>query len=173
MGSRQTSMITLAVLAVIVVFMGVFGVVAVTRDLPDNSLVESKPACEPREISKNTRVRPGQVTVSVYNSGQRSGLASRTMEQFITRGFGPGDSGNARTKRVARVEVRADAKDSPAARLVAAQFGGDTPIVTGKKMLGPGINVVVGDDFDKLRKGAPKAVRATADTTICSPPIDE
>lgn len=174
MNARQTSVVTLSVLAVIVLFMAVFGVVAVTRDLPGDSLVESKPVCEPRKIAKGSKVRPGQVTVSVFNAGRRSGLASRTMEQFITRGFGAGDSGNAKTKKVTRVLVRSDAKNSPAAKLVAAQFGPDTPVVTPKKELaGPGINVVVGDDFDKLLKGAPKAVKVTEDTTICSPPIDE
>ncbi|KQY62644.1 MULTISPECIES: LytR C-terminal domain-containing protein [unclassified Nocardioides] len=172
MGERQTSTVTLAVLGVICVLMAVFGFSQLTRGLPDSIVADEKPACEDHTLKAGTKVRPGDITVSVYNAGRTSGLASQTMEKLILRGFGTGSSGNASSAKVDRVEVRADARNNPAARLVASQFGPGTPVVTGKDMLGIGIVVVVGDKYTKLSKRAKKSVPVTKDTVVCRPPVD-
>ena len=77
MTPRQTSALTLSVLAVLCVFMVVFGLVAVTRDFPTDSLVgDATPACKAKVIKAGTKVRRGDVTVSVFNASGREGLAS-------------------------------------------------------------------------------------------------
>ncbi|WP_067437952.1 LytR C-terminal domain-containing protein [Nocardioides jensenii] len=173
MDSRQTSTVTMAVLAVICVFMALFGISQVTRGLPTDSIVaDEKPACETKTLKAGTKVRASDVTVSVFNASERNGLASKTMEKLITRGFGAGDSANAPSAKVRRVEVRAATSDDPAAKLVAAQFGKGTPVVTDQEQLGIGIVVVVGSNFTALSKGATKAVPVTEDSTVCSPPPD-
>ncbi|QIX28291.1 LytR C-terminal domain-containing protein [Nocardioides sp. JQ2195] len=171
MDRRQTSATTLGVLGLICVFMLVFGLTQATKGFPKSSFGGSTPVCVDKTIPKGSKVRTGDITVSVFNAGQRSGLASKTMEQLIVRGFGPGDSGNARRSGVKRVEVRAAQQDT-AARLVAAQFGAGTRVVTDKELLGVGIVVVVGDDFKALIKKSPRKMKAAEDTRVCTPPLD-
>ncbi|KRF16509.1 hypothetical protein ASG90_09450 [Nocardioides sp. Soil797] len=170
MDRRQTSAVTLGVLALICVLMLIFGVTQTTKGFPKASFGDSDPACVEKTIPAGSKVRTGDITVSVYNAGKRSGLASKTMEQLIVHGFGAGDSGNARKAGVKRVEVRAANHDA-AARLVAAQFGAGTPIVTDKELLGVGIVVVVGDEFQSLVKKSPRKLKAGEDTAVCTPPI--
>lgn len=172
MTSRQTSALTLGVLGVLCVLMAVFGFVAVTRDFPTDSIVGAKaPLCENKVIKAGTKVRRGDVTVSVFNASGREGLASKTLEQLITRGFAAGESGNAPDAKVKRVQIRANDPKDPAARLVAAQFGPRTKIVSGRHRLGVGIVVVLGKNFSTLSKKTRKAIKVKTDITVCSPPL--
>lgn len=168
---RQTAALTLGVLGVICVLMLVFGVSQALRSFPKASFGTEKAACVDKTIPAGKRVRTGDITVSVFNAGRQSGLASKTLEKLIVRGFGAGESGNARRTKVKRVEIRAPQHDT-AARLVAAQFGGDTPVVTDKQLLGPGITVIVGDDFNSLAGKTPRKMKADEDTAVCAPPIE-
>lgn len=171
MDRHKTSAVTLGVLSLICVFMLLFGVTQTTKDFPKSSFGDPDPVCVDRVIEAGAKVRSGDVTVSVFNAGKRSGLAGKTLEQLIVRGFGAGDSGNAGKTGVKRVEIRA-ARDDTAARLVAAQFGSGTKIVTDKELLGVGIVVVVGDEFQALAKKSPRKMKADEDTTVCAPPLD-
>ena len=118
-------------------------------------------------LRKGDRVRARDVTVSVYNAGTRSGSASRTQEQLLSRGFLPGDVGNAPDgTRVRSVRVLAPRRDDPAARLVALQFGPRTPLQVTGDDLGPGVEVVVGDRFERLAK-APRFIRASRAGSGC------
>src|SRR3546814_555058 len=128
--------------------------------------------CDSRAIAKGAKVRPTDVTVSVYNASRRSGLASGTMADLMERGFGKGKSGNMPESKVSRVEVRATSKSDPAARLVASQFGRGTTITTDYPSTGEGIVVVVGEKFRKLSGRAAKHATATTSTEICSPILD-
>ena len=176
MDRRATSAATLAVLSVLCVLALMFGLRAVTSDLPDDPIVESPDAtCVEQEISAGTKVRPADVMVSVFNAGTRSGVASKTMSTLQIRGFTAGRTDNDRDARVKRVEVRGD-PSNPAVQLVAAQFGPDTKISDLSGNLGSdsaepnelGVVVVIGDDFEKLGRKV-GSVRAEEDTTICSP----
>lgn len=169
---RRTTAITLSALVVLCLFGLFFGVRAVTAELPgDGILKESAPTCTDRPVSAGSTITAEEITVSVYNGGGRSGLASRTMQEFVKRGFAAGDSGNARDTGVKVAQVWADSKDNPAAKLVLRQLGQGFKIHTGKPALGVGVVVVLGSDFEQLAKSAPSRIKVTKDATICSPPL--
>jgi hypothetical protein len=173
MNRRATSAATLAVLFVLCLLALVFGVKALTSDLPDDPIVKDPQAtCVDQEITAGTKVRPADVLVSVYNGGTRSGVASKTMSALQIRGFAAGKTDNDRSSNVRRVAVFGD-PSNPAVQLVAAQFGSEARISEGR---GPtdgdsnelGVVVVVGDDFDRLGRKV-GSITAEDDTTICSP----
>jgi hypothetical protein len=173
MNGRSSSAATLAVLLVICLMGLVFGLKALTSDLPDDPIVEDpKGTCVDQEITAGTKVRPADVLVSVYNGGARSGVASKTLSALQIRGFAAGQTDNARNSDVKRVQVWGDPLN-PAVQLVAAQFGSETRISSDHEPASGtsselGVVVVVGPDFTKLgpRVGS---VTAEQDSTICSP----
>ena len=95
----------------------------------------------------------GQVQVSVYNAGTRAGLAQATLSKLHKRGFRNGDVGNAPSGTVVkRAQVWTTQRHDAAARLVAKQLGAGAPVRTVGKNLGPGVDVVVGNNFHQLAK---------------------
>lgn len=169
MDKRETSGGTLAVLAGVTVLMLVLGLYWATRPFPSLTSYSDSSACVDTQVTAGQKLHPSEVVVSVFNAGAKSGGASEAMKRLMKRGFAPGDTGNAGTAGVQRVQVWAD-PNSPAAKLVAAQFGAGTPIVDGKPSLGDGIIVVVGDG---LRQWHPRvdAVVADTDAFICGPKV--
>ncbi|CAM3168999.1 LytR C-terminal domain-containing protein [Nocardioides dubius] len=171
MDHKRTT-ITLSALVLLCLFGLFFGLRAVTAELPGEGILnESAPTCTNRVVSAGSTITSEEITVSVYNGGGRSGLASRTMQEFVERGFSAGDSGNARDTGVKVAQVWADSKDNPAAQLVLRQLGKGFKIHTGKPALGVGVVVVLGSDFEQLAKSAPSRIEVTEDATICSPPL--
>ncbi|MDO7868012.1 LytR C-terminal domain-containing protein [Nocardioides jiangxiensis] len=169
METRETSGPTLAFLVGTTLLMLVVGFIWATRPFPSLSSYSDSSRCVDTQVAAGQKVHPSEVLVSVFNAGRKSGGAGTAMKKLMRRGFAPGDTGNAGTASVRKVEIWAD-PSSPAAQLVAAQFGSGTPIVSGKPVLGDGIVVVVGDG---LRAWHPKvaAVTAEADTYICGPKV--
>jgi hypothetical protein len=168
---RATSAATLAVLLGLCLLGLLFGIKALTSDLPDDPIVENPDAtCVDREVTAGTKVFAEDVLVSVYNAGTRSGVASKTMSTLQIRGFAAGKTGNEKGVNVKRVQVWGD-PSNPAVQLVAAQFG-DAATITAGRASGAtseeGVVVVLGDDFTKLAKKV-RSVTAEDDTTICSP----
>ncbi|WP_235737007.1 LytR C-terminal domain-containing protein [Nocardioides alcanivorans] len=152
--------ITLSVLAVLCLFGIIFGVKALTAPFPEQSLVaDEEPVCQDRDISAGESVGPQEVTVSVYNAGGRAGMASKTMTELIERGFSAGNSGNIDAKQVKFVQIWAETKDNPAARLVARQFGTKVKIVATDDLPGIGVVVVVGPNLKGMQKDAPSPSR--------------
>ena len=148
-----------------------FGIKALTSDLPDDPLVENPDStCVDREVSAGTKVFPEDVLVSVYNAGTRGGVASKTMSTLQIRGFAAGKTGNEKDVDVSRVQVWGN-PTNPAVQLVAAQFGANAKITAGRVSADPsaeGVIVVVGDEFDRLGKKV-RSMTAQQDATICSP----
>ena len=148
-----------------------FGVQALTSDLPDDPIVENPEAtCVEREVTAGTKVFPEDVLVSVYNAGTRGGVASKIMSTLQIRGFAAGKTDNERDVEVSRVQVWGSPAN-PAVQLVAAQFGADARITAGRVSQDSsevGVVVVIGDDFEKLAKKV-SSVTAEEDATICSP----
>jgi hypothetical protein len=169
MEPRETSGRTLTTLVVLTVLMLVLGLYWATRPFPSLTTYSDSSACVDTQVAAGQKVHPSEVVVSVYNAGRKSGGASEAMKRLMKRGFAPGDTGNAGTADVKRAQVWAD-PSSPAAKLVAAQFGSSTQILDGKPTLGDGIVVVVGDN---LRGWPPRvdAVVAQTDTFICGPKV--
>ena len=119
-------------------------------------------------LRKGETVRTRDVTVSVLNSGTRSGLAGQVQEQLVGRGFIAGTAENAPDDQQVRfVRILAPTSKDPAARLVAAQFGPKTYIQSTRDNLGPGVDVVLGDGFKGLVRDAPRRLRATVAGSGC------
>lgn len=125
------------------------------------------PQCE-EGFARGDVVTRADVTVSVFNAGSRSGLADQTLSELTARGFIRGEVGNAPEElgEVRFVRVVAPAKRDPAARLVALQFGRNTLVQKVADDLGPGVDVVVGDDFSGL-VDARKRIKARRDSSSC------
>lgn len=167
---RLRSALTLGVLALLLVAGAAWGVSALTQPLPAPDLaVEEPPVCVDRTVEAGSTIGPGDVVVSVFNGGTTAGLAGRTLTRLASRGFVIGESGNA-GERVQRVQIWAEQLPDPAVRLVRSHLGGRVRVVE-REGLGPGVTVVVGDDFGRLGDGR-RQVRVGEDTTVCSPPSE-
>jgi len=166
---KRTSAITVGATAVVVVVMAVWGYQSLTAPFDDLVSSSSGPTCAPEDQNIIRVVRRGEVTVSVYNTGKRSGRAQATLDLLEGAGFKPGAIGNAPDDLVVtRAEVRTTRQDNPAARLVAAAFGKDTKIVVVDEDYGPGIDVFIGDKFTKLKASAPTKVNLPKPQTTCN-----
>jgi hypothetical protein len=160
---------TLVVAAVLLCIMAVWGFNAATAPVPDDNTSSSGgPTCA-REDQKVTKyVERGDVTVSVYNAGKRSGLAQKTMDLLERAGFKPGEVNNApEGTDVKRAEVYSTEDDDPDAQLVALALGRKTQVVHNDEELGPGVDVVIGDRFKGLNAKAPKNVELPKPETTC------
>ena len=169
-GPKLRTITTLVVLTILLLLGLVWGWTSLTKPLPALSGDEPEPAavCTPQTLEKGSRLSVGQVTVSVFNAGVTDGLATRTIDQFSKKGFTAGDKGNAPgTANVTRVQVWADDRSDPAVQLVLRHLGKGVKVspVQGEP-LGPGIVVVVGDDFGKVLRG-PKSLKVRKDSEVC------
>lgn len=167
---RVVSGVTLLVLVGLLVAGAVVGWQRLSAPLPgrdDEPRRAAGPRCDDG-VARGDVVRTADITVSVYNAGSRSGLAGQTQDELVARGFIPGEVGNAPEELlgVQFVRVLAATRTDPAARLVALQFGANTLIEAVEDDLGPGVEVVVGDDFLGLVE-APAKLRAQASGSGC------
>ena len=167
MSGRRTGLagVTFLVLVGILALGTVIGFRAVSAPVP--GLSQDTPSDEPtcREgLAKGDVVTTGDVTVSVYNAGNRSGLADQTLGELTARGFIAGEVGNAPKDlgQVRFVRILAPRQDDPAAQLVGRQFGPRTLVQPTDQDLGPGVDVVVGDEFAGLVKAPRKLTAATS-----------
>lgn len=156
--------LTLAVLVLLLVGGAVWGYQSLTAPLPE---VNNPPPCSDWTAKKGTKLYPDQVTVSVYNAGNRAGLASRTLRDLEGAGFSTGKQANADDVKVGTAEVWAPSQDDPAAALVASYLGANVKVVK-RDDPAPGIVVVVGDDFATVTEGK-KKIKVAEDTVVCSP----
>ena len=167
--------ITLIGLCVLVVWAAMWGWRSLFADLPDTGLLASDPtpACQPVHVKAGSKVRAKVVEVSVFNSGERQGLAGETLDALIERGFIGGEVGNApRNVSVAKAQVWTTERGDPRARLVARQLGKKVKVHITKKDLGSGVDVVLGDRFQRLSR-APRAVTAKKAKQFCVPVTTE
>ena len=166
MNIHVKTLLTMAVLAVLVVLGVTWGWASLTKPLPH------KPAariCYPTKLQPGDRVSAPKVTVSVFNASTRVGLAERTMSAFEDQGFGAGSVGNAPKGTVVHyAQIWTNDRKNPAVQLVASRLGPHAGIVD-KKHRGPGVVVMVGRQFRDLVQGR-QSTKVTAPTTICSPP---
>lgn len=166
MDARVRSFATLGVLALVLALAAVWGWSALSEPFPDRS---GPPVCVQRDVARGDTVKRRDVTVSVYNAGERVGLAGRTMDLLVAAGFAEGEEANAPgRRRVKRVQIWSEEPRNPAVRLVSSQFGRNVDVVRRTSDV-PGVLVVVGDAFDDLVKGK-RAVKADRAATVCGPP---
>lgn len=157
-----TTAITMLVLVGIVGVAGIVGWKAVTEPMPGLTATKE---CHTESVV--VTLKTSQVQVSVYNAGNRAGLAGDTMKALTRRGFIEGDLNNV-NERVRNVEVRTSIQGSPEAKLVALQFGPKVKPIYSDVDLGRGIDVIVGNKFSGLKKNAKKKIKYTEDKQVCS-----
>lgn len=162
-----TSALTLVVLLVVLAGMAVFGVRALTAPLPDTSTAGGE-ECSDAEKQVQEFITRGDVQVSVYNAGRTSGLAGTTLEKLERAGFRGGNAGNAPDgARVPRALVWTTKPDDSAAQLVASVLGPRTRVRVVPDDLGPGVDVLVGDRFDRVAPGAPRRIKLAEPVENC------
>jgi LytR cell envelope-related transcriptional attenuator len=162
-----TTAITLVVLVLVLGGMAVYGFKSALAPLPGGS-ASSDPTCSQTEKEVQRFLRRGEVQVSVFNAGTKSGLAGKTLEKVEAAGFKAGNSGNAPgSAQVRRAAVWTTQPNDTSARLVALAFGKRTRVEVTETDLGPGVDVIVGNRFKGLDKKAPNRIRLPRPVTTC------
>lgn len=165
------STVTLAVLGVLLVVAAVWGWSAATEPLPGAPDAADAPLCEVRSVEKGEKVFRSDVTVSVFNAGGRSGLASETLDTLVKAGFSRGESGNAPPDVGVRfARIWADDQANPAVRLVRRHLNGKPVVSPNEGIDVSGVLVIVGNQFKGVSKG-PNRVRVKQAAEICSPSV--
>ncbi len=165
-GRKLTTGITLGVLLIVLGGMAAYGIKNALAPLPGGS--SSKKPCSATEKEVKQFLTRGDVQVSVYNAGSRSGLAGQTLDKIEAAGFVPGNAGNAPgTAQVRRAVVWTTQPNDYSAKLVALALGRGTRVEVTETDLGPGIDVLVGNKFQGLNKLAPKQIRLPKPVETC------
>ena len=169
---RLVTALTLVGLTALVVWAATWGWRSLVGNLPDNPLTGSRPTqspCQMVHIPAGGKISSDQVQVSVFNSGDRFGLAGQALDALVERGFLGGEVGNAPPRvRVLRVQVWSTRQGLGRARLVARQFGPGVPVLITKRNLGDGVDVVLGDRFQRLSP-APTSIKVNKAQSFCVP----
>ena len=169
-GRRVVTGVTLVSLVVVVCIMAVWGFHALTAPIEDDKTTtpSSASTCTAGEKTVTKYVRRGDVTVSVFNAGDRSGRAQQTMDLLEHAGFKVGEVSNAPDGiKVDRAAVYSTKSDDPAAELVAKVLGKKTQVVHSDDELGPGVDVVIGDRFKRLDSSAPTRLELPKPESTC------
>jgi hypothetical protein len=165
---RIATAVTLTGLVVVLVIFAVVGFNALFAPL-DETPGTSSPTCTPTQVPSGGKVKTADVTVSVFNASDRAGLASDTLTLLADRGFRLGQVGNAPDGTEVRfAQVWATDRTDTAARLVARQFGRNTRIREHDD-LGPGVDVIVGEEFAGLDASAPDSIKNRQTEELCVP----
>jgi hypothetical protein len=161
---------TLIVLVAVLCVMAVWGYHAATAPVGSGTTpsAAATPTCAPQQQKVSRYLKRSDVTVSVYNSGKKSGRARATMDQLERAGFKAGEVSNAPSGVTTdRAVVYSTKTDDPAAELVARAFGGKTKVLHTDEALGPGVNVIIGDKFKTLDPKAPKRIELPKPEVTC------
>jgi hypothetical protein len=164
-----TTAVTLLVLLGLLALGLLLGVRSLTAPVPSGKKASTgSSSCNATAVRKGQRISTRQVQVSVYNAGSRAGLADETMAALVKRGFKKGAVGNAPSGTgVKKAQVWTTRRNDASARLVALQLGKKIKVHFKDTDLGPGIDVVVGDNFRKLVKAA-SSVKAKQPVSVCA-----
>jgi len=165
MTSALRSATTLLVLGLLLAVAAVWGWNAATEPFPER---EDPPPCVDVEVEEGDRVTTEDVLVSIFNGSNRQGLAGATIAELQTRGFVPGETGNADLVkgRGRGVQIWTDDRRSPAVALVERQFAAAT-VIRRAELPAEGVVVVMGDDFTRLRRPPVSSVKAPRDASYC------
>jgi hypothetical protein len=159
--------VTLGVLLGILLVMGGLGIKQALKPFPSGKKAGS-PTCSSKQKQVQRVLTRKDVQVSVFNAGDRSGLASETLQKVQKAGFIGGNSGNAPgTAQVPRAAVWTTKENDYSAKLVALAFGPHTPVVVTTTDLGPGIDVLVGNKFKGLDGKAPRQITLPKPIQTC------
>lgn len=167
--TRAYQLLTLAVAGAIFVFGGVTGFRLLTSSA---DTADPAPTCTNKTVKKGERLDSNLVTVNVFNSSNRSGLANRVLINLQTNGFLGGTIGNNESAiKPRRVAILTDDPRDPRVRLVARQFKNKVAYRTADVTVESGVIVIVGDDYAGLRSKAPTRITSDRDITVCVPTV--
>ena len=169
LSARLRTLLTLAVLAVLLLAGVAWGWSQVTEPFPG----KVDPAiCVDTSYAAGEELFVQDVTVSVLNASSREGLAGRTLADLEDVGFAGGQTANAPKGTVVSTpaEIWVSDPDNPGAKLL-RQHVGKVPIRSDVTSPAAGITLVVGDTFGDLIDG-PTSVVLDADAVVCSPPVE-
>ena len=134
--------------------------------------VAEEPACEVRNIAQGQDLSSNLVMVHVYNGSKRAGLANRVKINLERKGFLGGvaqnNPGRLKPKNVA---VLTNDPEDPRVRLVAAQFKGKVERRPADFRTEDGISVLIGTDYEGLKKGTATSLKANRAVEVCVPTI--
>jgi hypothetical protein len=165
---RIITTVTLVVLTAVLCLMAAVGVKQALEPFPSSKKAAAT-GCANQQKQVQRFLTRKDVQVSVFNAGDRSGLASSTLDKVQAAGFAAGDSGNAPgTAKVRRAIVWTTKADDYSAKLVALAFGPHTQVEVTKTDLGPGVDVLVGNNFRGLAKKAPTRIRLPKPVETCT-----
>ncbi len=112
-------------------------------------------------------VRSRSVTVSVFNAGAPEGQATATMEALTGQGFDQGELTDAPDAiTVEGIAIWPGDADPGTVELLKRQFD-HVRVVPKRKPLGPGVNVLVGEEFPGLAQNAPQTI-TVPQPAVCS-----
>ena len=167
--SKGRTAVTLVLLLGILAVMLVVGWNAASKPFPKVSGATAE--CRTEKVKKEIFRR--EITVSVYNDTKRGGLADRTMAELERRAFRPGDVANAPAGiKVNYAQVLSTDADDPEAELVAKQFKPPANVVQADDEYGPGVDVMLGPQFKKLRKPGPRSLKLDEPIRSCVDQVD-
>lgn len=154
MNDRLRTALTMTLLVGVLLGMGFFGWKATTAKFP----TLGGPTKETCQLWKEkTKVKRGEIAVSVYNGSNRAGLAGDTQRRLLKLGFKPGNTGNAPDgTNVGTVVVWTTTEGDPTAQLVARQFKQKARVVVVEESYGPGPDVILGPKFKGVKRNPPK-----------------
>ena len=159
--------VTLLVLLAFVVGAGWYGWEQFNE--PYDDLFGDSSGCVDESLAKGTRLKARQVTVNVYNAGNRDNLAGQTMQRLQRRGFRSGTAENAPTRiSVDRVAIYDSEPRSAEVTLVRRQFTGPVRVLR-KPDIAEGVDVVVGSGFRGIERGAKTALQLSSAEDVCLP----
>jgi hypothetical protein len=163
---RVITGVTLVVLAAVLCLMGYLGVKQALKPFPSGKSSATPTCTAHKQVAKF--LTRHDVQVSVFNAGDRSGLASETLDKVEAAGFVAGNAGNAPgTAEVRRAVVWTTKPNDYSAKLAALAFGPSTQVVVTKTDLGPGVDVLVGNRFHGLDKRAASRIRLPRPVETC------
>lgn len=134
--------------------------------------VAAEETCEARTVAAGEVLSSNLLMVHVYNTSQRAGLANRVKINLERRGFLGGVAQNnpgALTSR--NVTVLTTDPDDPRVQLVARQFRGKVAFAAADFELEDGVSLLLGSNYQGLRKKAGTKVKAARDVSVCVPTI--
>lgn len=171
--SKLTSGITMTFAVLLFIGGSILGVVLLLQ--PASTQVEEE-QCDKHTVQEGDDLTPNLVTLNVFNSGEKAGLANRVSINLQRNGFLAGEVGNAPEDVTASsVTIFAQDPDHPAVKLLAEQFKGKVKVdsvpdeLPADSLTNEGIAIVIGAKYDGLKKKAPREVESDRAITVCVP----
>lgn len=165
MARRLRTAVTMLSLIALLVAAGYYGWLGLTEGWTSGTATEQPTAQQTPGQTCTTPppkiVRSRQLRVSVYNAGAPSGQATAVMEALTEQGFRQAELGDAPAGiTVGGIVLWPGNADRDVVRLLRRQFP-EVRLAPRREPLGPGVNVMVGEEFGGLRADAPRRIRIT------------